>query len=104
MITLTKEMADEIFNNGDMKVKDVYYGTFGVSSHKFIKFVDEQNEANVIIETITNVKNGKETKNYYSDDLSNEAGIMFSLKEQMKRDPEGWYYQSGGVGAIQKIK
>lgn len=102
MITLTKEMADKIFNNGDMKVKDVYYGTFGFSFHKFTKFVDEQNETNVIIETITNVKSGKETKNYYSDDLSSEAGIMFSLKEQMKRDPEGWYHLSGDVVAIQK--
>lgn len=102
MITLTKEMADKIFNNSDMKVKDVYYGAFGVSFHKFTKFVDEQNETNVIIETITNVKNGKETKNYYSDDLSNEAGIMFSLKEQMKRDPEGWCHLSSDVVAIQK--
>lgn len=102
MITLTKEMADKIFNNGDMKVKDVYSRTFGDISHKFTKFVDEQNDANVIIETITNVKDGKETNNYYSDDLSNEAGIKYSLKEQIKRDPEGWCYQSGDVADIQK--
>jgi hypothetical protein len=103
MITLTKEMADKILNNGDMKVKDVYFGTFGVLFDKFTKFVDEQNETNVIIETIINIKTGKETNNYYSDDLSNEAGIMFSLKEQMRRDPEGWYYRSGD-GSITKIK
>lgn len=102
MITLTKEMADKIFNNGDMKVKDIYFGTFGDMSHKFTKFVDEQNEANVIIETIINFKDGKETNNYYSDDLSNEAGIAFSLKEQIKRNPEGWCYQSGDVVTIQK--